>query len=206
MKAMTTKQRPTASIGLGFPKILKMTHRYCQTVRIVSSSGVPAFQRFRANGIFDPDQSGAGNNVSNWSIVKNVYNHWRVIGSKISVQFIPTASTTVPQHVGILADDDTVNSFDIDILRIQPDGVRTAIAFNNSTPRRLTNRYSAKKTYGGSIMGNTSLLGTSSADPTEQFYFTLFNSPVDGGTSVGVDAIVTIDYIVVWSEQKDVDE
>lgn len=197
-------QKSNVSFGLGFPKIVKMKHRYCQTVRLVSTSGVPQYQRFRANGMYDPDQTGGGHQPLWYDQMTPLYNHWKVIGAKISVTFIPTASTTVPQHVGICADDDTTSSLDINTLQEQSDTRKSAIAFNNARPTRLTHKFSAKKVYGGSIMGNNRLEGDANADPTELFYFTIFNAAVDASTSVGVDAIVTIDYIAVWTEQKDV--
>lgn len=197
-------QKANVDFGLGFPKILKMTHRYFQTVRIVSSTGVPAFQRFRANGMYDPDQTGVGHQPLYYDQISALYNHWKVIGAKISVTFIPTASTTVPQHVGIIADDDTTSSLDINTLNEQTDTHKGAIAFNNNQPCTIEHNFSAKKVYGPSVMGNTRLEGDATADPTELFYFTIYNAPIDGSTSVGVDALVTIDYISVWTEQKDV--
>lgn len=192
------------SLGFGFPKIVKMRHRYFENVTLVSSAGVPAFQRFRANGMYDPNQTGVGHQPLYYDQMTPIYNHWKVIGAKISVQFIPTASTTVPQFVGIIADDDTSTSVDINTLNEQPDTRRKQIAFNNNRPVRITHTYSAKKVYGPSVMGNNRLEGDATADPTEQFYFTLYNCPVDGSTAVGVSALVTIDYIAVWTEQKDV--
>lgn len=54
-------QRNNVSLGLGFPKIVKMTHRYFENATLVTSAGgTPAFQRFRANGMYDPNQTGTG--------------------------------------------------------------------------------------------------------------------------------------------------
>lgn len=198
-------QKRSVNLGFGFPKTLKMKHRYVETIRLVSSSGVPAFQRFRANGIYDPNQTGVGHQPMYYDQCALLYNHWKVIGSKISVKFVPTLSTTVPQHVGILADDDTNNSSIVTTLQEQTDTRKSAIAWAPGKPTTLTNKFSARKIYGPGIGGNTRLEGDTTADPTEQFYFTIFNAPLDNATGVGVDCIVTIDYIVLWTEQKDID-
>lgn len=181
-----------------------MTHRYFENVTLVTTGGTPQFHRFRANGMYDPNQTGTGHQPMFYDQMNVLYNHWKVIGSKITVQFIPTAATTVPQFVGVIADDDTSSSTDINTLNEQSDTKRRQVAFNNSRPVTIKHFYSAKKVYGGSIMGNNRLEGDASADPTEQFYFTIYNCPVDGITAVGVSALVTIDYIAVWTEQKDV--
>lgn len=197
-------QKNNTNLGFGFPKIVKMRHRYFEHTALVTSGGVPTFHRFRANGMYDPSQTGIGHQPLYYDQMNVLYNHWKVIGSKITVTFIPTAATTVPQYVGIIADDDVTNSLDINTLNEQPDTRRKQIAFNNAKPVTITHYFSAKKVYGPSIMGNNRLEGDASTDPTEQFYFTIYNAPVDGSTAVGVSALVTIDYIAVWTEAKDV--
>lgn len=203
-KRFNVGQKAMVNLGFGMPKIIKMRHRYFENVALVTTvAGIPSFYRFRANGLVDPNQTGTGHQPTLFSVMKNYYNHFKVIGAKISVTFIPTSSGTVPQYVGIMADDDTSSSIDINTLNEQPDTRRKQIAFNNARPITITHNYSAKKVYGGSIMGNTRLEGDASNDPTEQFYFTIYNCSVDGVNNVGVSALVTIDYIAVWTEAKD---
>jgi len=76
-------QRRNVSLGLGFPKIVKMTHRYSETIRMVSSAGVPQFQRFRANGMYDPNQTAGGHQPLFYDQMSVLYNHWKVIGARL---------------------------------------------------------------------------------------------------------------------------
>jgi len=199
-----TKYPVSRSMGVGFPKMLKMTHKYVETVQLLSTSGIVAAYRFRANGMFDPNQTGGGHQPLYADQVKELYNHFTVIGSKITVRFIPTSSSAVPQHVGINLNDDTTALTSYQDISEQTQSRIKAIAYTPEKPVILTARYSAKKMYGGSILANSDLRCTGTSDPSEQAYFVIYSAPLDGSSSVGLYCSVTIEYICVWRELKDI--
>nr|QXP07579.1 MAG: putative capsid protein [Arizlama virus] len=196
-------QRTSVNTGLGFPRMIKMAHRYSQTVRLTSTSGVPTFQRFRANGMFDPDYSGGGHQPLFFDQMTPLYNHFTVIAAKAKITFVHSG-TGVPMHIGVLTDDNTTTTTNITALMEQTQNKSKTISYGNSPPKTLMHNFSAKKTFGGSILANNSLQGTSGADPTEQSYFTVYAASVDGVSTSIIDAIVTIDYIAVWTEMVEV--
>lgn len=64
-------------------------------------------------------------------------------------------------------------------------------------------KWSARKYFGGSVMANVNLQGTSAANPTENSGFTLCAQTVDGTTdSIGYS--IDIEYLAVWTEIKDI--
>jgi len=203
MRRMRTKYPVSRSLGIGFPKMLKMTHKYVETVQLLFT-GVLATYRFRANGLYDPNQTGGGHQPIYSDQVKDLYNHYTVIGSKITVKFVPTSTSSVPQHVGINLNDDTTTPTGFNDLSEQTQSKIKAIAYSPERPVTLTCKYSAKKMYGGSVLANSDLRGTGTSDPSEQAYFLLYSFPLDGATSVGLYCVVNIEYIAVWRELKDI--
>jgi hypothetical protein len=200
---LPTRQRTSITTGIGFPRRIKMIHKYHETIRMTNTGGTPAFQRFRANGMFDPNQTGVGHQPLYFDQMTGLYNHWTIIGAKISVTFAHSGSG-VPTHCMVVTDDDTSSSTNIPTLLEQTQNKYKAMSYGNSVPKIIKHSYSAKKVYGGNILANNRLEGDSSNDPTEQYYFTIVTAPVDGVSNNIVDAIVLIEYIAVWKEMKDV--
>lgn len=202
-KAKKTYQKTQVSTGIGFPRQIKMVHKYQQTTRLNNTSGSIAFQRFRANGMNDPDQTGSGHQPLYYDQCTPLYNHYTIIGSKIFITFVHSG-TGVPTHCAVVTDDDTANSGVMTTLLEQTQNKYTAMSYGNSKPSRLTHRYSAMKTFGKSVMGNNRLQGTLGADPVEQSFFTVYTQPIDGISNNTVDIVVSIEYIAIWTEMKDI--
>jgi len=204
MRRNRTKFPVSRSLGVGFPKMLKMTHKYIETINVLSTSGTPAVARYRANGMYDPYQTGGGHQPLYFDQMVALYNHYTVIGSKITAKFVPTSSTSVPQHVGINLNDDTTSIANFVDVAEQTQSRIKAIAYTPEKPATLSCKYSAKKMYGGSVLANADLRCTGTSDPSEQAYFVLYTAPLDGAATVGAYIVVTVEYIVVWREIKDV--
>jgi len=85
----------------------------------------------------------------------------------------------------------------------QSQTVAKLLPVSQSKSETLFNRWSAKKTFGGSVLGNDNLQGTSSTDPTEQTFYTIFYATNDATSTTVIEMNVTIEYIAVWDELKD---
>lgn len=202
-RRLPLRQKTSISTGVGFPRMIKMVHRYQETVRLTNTSGALAFQRFRANGMFDPNQTGTGHQPLYFDQMTVLYNHYTIIGAKISVTFASTGSGPVT-HCFVVTDDDVSSSTLVTTLLEQTQNKYKAMTYGNAVPKTIKHSYSAKKTFGGSILANNRLQGTGAVDPTEQSYFTIGVAPLDGISNCITDAIVLIEYIAVWTEMKDV--
>lgn len=204
-RSLASKNFNNVRTGLGFPKQMTMTHRYCARGQLqTGASGVLASVSYRCNGMYDPDYSGTGHQPYYFDQISAVYNHWTVIGSKITIRVAKSdANVNSPIIIGCMINDDGTVTPNIDGLCEHPSSTHRVLGYGNPATTFIK-KWSAKKTFGGSVLSNPNLQGSASADPTEQSMFTIFinSEPSVVATSVTID--VTIDYIAVWSELKDI--
>lgn len=135
-----------------------------------------------------------------------IYNHYTVIGSKITVKVSPASVSNGPGAVGIMLNDDTNASALTNISAVceQTQGkMLKLIPAGANNVYKLTHKWSAKKTFGGSILGNDNLQGSISANPVEQTHFQVFYQDLGVATS-SVNIICEVEYIAVWDELKEV--
>lgn len=202
-----TFNRTSVPVGLGFPKRLVMTHRYAETGTIQTGLlGAMNWTNYRANALFDPNQTGAGHQPMYYDQLVAIYDHYTCIASKCTITFAQTpdtAGTRPPVTVGIyLNDDSTVTPGINGVLENSSVSHRT-MTQNSGVVAWMTKKFSAKKIYGGSILGNNQLQGTSGSDPTEQTVYTIFADSAATGTQCTVMFKICIDYICVWKELRD---
>lgn len=170
---------------------------------------------FRANSIFDPDQSGGGHIPYGSDIWSTFYNHYCVVGAKMTVTISrePGNSNGGTFLFGIVVDDDTSLS-DNSVGTFGESGRFTYRTMNDSNDAwagrklHLTKYFSAKKFFNcKNAMDRLPTLGASfGSNPIEEAFFHLVmrsgsNSVIASGTAV-YDCLVTIDYVVGLSERK----
>jgi len=93
-RTLTGRTAPGRITGLsrsdyGFPDRLRTKLHYCDVINLASSAGTPGLWQFRMNSLFDPDYSGLGHQPQWYDQLSAVYSFYRVLGSKITVTFIP---------------------------------------------------------------------------------------------------------------------
>lgn len=192
-------------MGKGFPKRVCFTHKYSGSFNLTSTSGTMSNVIFRANGMYDPDVTFAGHQPMYFDQLSALYDHFLVIGSKITYTLTPSAATSAPSRIVAHVNDDTsIIGTSIDqvaenslskVMKILP-------AVNNSvTKLRLS--WSAKKYFGGSVLANTELQGSGTADPTEQSFFIL-SAQADGAATITFACTAEVEYIAIWKELKDI--
>lgn len=72
------------------PERALVSMRYSQTVGTTldnTNSVLLNFQTFRANSIFDPDQTGLGHQPAGYDELANFYRYYRVVGLKYNIKF-----------------------------------------------------------------------------------------------------------------------
>lgn len=183
------------------PRQFKTTLRYVDQIVLNPTTGVNATYVFSANGLQDPNITGGGHGLRGWTQLIPLFEHATCIGSRILVQAC-NRDTTYPQMVGVS-------------LRAKPD-VETSL---NDYVEQSNVSYKMLPISGGpkdsvTYNFNSKFLGlkpmddvlrsTASANPTEQAYFHLFGASIPGIDSAEIDCLVTIEYIVVFTEPKDV--
>lgn len=180
--------------------------RYCDQLSLNAGAGTTATQLYRANGLYDPDVTGAGNQPRGWDQMIALYNHAIVIGSKITVQWSNTS--TVPVIAGIcLRDDTTTSSNAIDYL--EGANCRYVTLGPNTGDSNKTVSFTFNNKFLGisKPLASENLRNTASTNASEMATYHLFVAAADGSSDPGaVTGIVTIEYITVFTERKDLSQ
>ena len=204
----TVVNKTTLNVGLGFPKKVVATHKYSDFFTVKSTAGIVAKYTFSANDMFDPNVSGTGHQPMYFDQYCALYNHWVVIGSKCRFKVLPQSSVQPPFAIAAMTNDDATTP-------VIAGGITTAYEETNGKPIKLFAgdstdttksvmlKYSAKKTFGKNIIGNSLQQGTASAGPTEGYYFDLYVGGLTAADAT-VCVVVEIEYIAVWTELKDI--
>lgn len=195
-------QRRFLNSGNGWPKMLKMTHKWTAEYAAAAGGGLSG-ALFKATSLLDPGLTTTTTNALNLAAIKDLYDHYVVIGAKIRVVPHLVAGTAMTWGI-MMQDDGGTSPATIEIYKQQP---TTAWKFMNAgtDPKSnyISKKYSAKKVFGSGVLANNSLQGTGATDSTEDYYFNLFWQGL-GGASVTPTFIIEIDYIVIWKELKDI--
>lgn len=188
------------NLGNGFPLKLKVNMKFSEYPQLTSNSGSMGQYAYRMNSIYDPNFTGTGVQPMYMDQLAALYNHYTVIGSRLKVTFTPSVVSSNPAIVGFIADDDGIISYNSLAAVQSSSSCRWKLIPAGSTdPYTLTYNWSAKKTFGGSVMSNNDLSAASNANPTEGSYCNLFANTINGGTQTFL-AMVEIEYIVIWTE------
>lgn len=198
--AVATKTKILSQPRFGFPLQMQCTLRYVDFLSITSAAGVIGVQKFRCNGMFDPNQSGTGHQPMYFDTLMSVYDHYTVLQSKLTVRFVQPASLTTTSYVAVHIDDDTTTPTTLLATAEQSTASDTVLQATDNTTHRLVKYWDAKKYFGPDPLDNDNLQGTSSADPVEQsiYCITYSNSAV---TST-LEGLVEIEYTAVFDELK----
>lgn len=192
---------------MGFPKSIVTKLRYVDNITFTSTSGSVNLNNFRANSIFDPDQTSTGHQPMFLDIYTQVYNNYRVLGSKIKCIFTAfqefgtaasdVTSTRGPWAVGINGTTGTasvasgprtrmeMNEGDYRILntRTGEDGVQ--IVEHDYDPERRLGRFAADDVVSAAVGGN----------PSNPYYWQVWVADLAATTST-VFCNVYIEYTV----------
>jgi len=201
-----------APIG-GFPQAKYVRLRYVEHVTMDPGADLLVRYSFRANSLYDPNHTGVGHQPAGFDEWMERYNHYTVLGSKMTAQFInPGETHLTPGYAGIIltANETDASSFtSIDNLlesrlstKFRPAGL---VLGNTNSTTILKSMFSAKKFFHiskATMVGNTAYSGTSGSDPTEGAYFSLCYASINGNNPEQITVRVSIDYYAVFTEPK----
>lgn len=181
------------------PVIFRTKLVYSELVNVTLVSGSGAYS-FSCNGLYDPNQTGTGQQPLYFDQLMAMYNYYTVTASYI--EWHVAGSTTSRDMIGttFIDDDDSVTGFAAG--NAQRPGAQT-MTFNtnhNSVPP-MTQGWNLRKVFGKVDVGNTLFRGNQSANPTEQQYFILMLTDL-GLSSGSYPVLVRVVYTVEFSEPK----
>lgn len=188
---------------LAMRQIVKL--RYSEDINLTAGTSLGNYD-FRANSIYDPNLTGTGHQPLGHDQWAYFYDHYVVLGAKIRVTLWQGTSTTTDNVFVSLALQDSANTMtNQSMIREQP---RTSWSML-TTPsggkgmRTLSKKFSAKKFFGAKSVITWDKLGASFGyNPTEDALFRIFYQNATSINNVSISANVVIDYIVLLSEPK----
>lgn len=188
------------------PKQRVVKFKYVTTISPNAAAGFVADHIFSANGLFDPDITGAGHQPYGFDQMMLHYDHYTVIGSKVKV--IAVNNTTNPIWImSAIRDSNTslTGNFS-DTLLEQPGISKKLTTYLSSGGSRVATSqfYSTKKFFGvRNFINKSAYRGTDAANPTEQAYFHILvgaQTTTDDPTPQVMH--VEIEYTAVLTEPK----
>lgn len=198
----------TVSMGRGFPKKVRMTHRYHETITVTGPVGAIGIGRFACNGMYDPNLSGVGHQPYYFDQMAAIYNHYTVTKSSIVLHVTAAyAASSMPAYIITLSqnDDTTQTASTIDATVEMSSGTREIVPVNTTTKvPRLYNSWNATNTFGGDPLSNDNLQGSIGSNPIELTTWSICLQSLDTVTSVSVFVEALIEYDAVWDEIKDI--
>lgn len=191
------------SIGRGLPERMMMSHRYVDKIAIGSVSGALGSYTFAANGMYDPDITGTGHQPIWFDQIGSYYNHYCVVGSKITVALANPVTGLI--RVALVTDDNNSTSgyTGIESVSEQFSGTKILQLTPESGTKYLSRTFSLAKKFGKGLASESRFIGNAGANPTELSYYIIYNQ-ADGGSTVSAYCTVTIEYTAIWSELKDI--
>lgn len=198
-------QKTFVNTGMGFPKQLKMTHRYTVSGTLVCTTGNVNAASFTINSLNNPDGLSAKSPMY-YAAMGALYNRYCVIGAKASIKFVPDNSVVTPARYGVMIIDDagvTPTTID-DFCSSTSASWKTWNTYSPANENVISKKWSAKKAYGGAVMSNVNLGADYGANPAQTSYITVFAAPVDAATTVTYRYTMEITFIAIWTEVKDV--
>lgn len=159
---------------------------------------------FRCNSLYDPDYTGAGHQPYGFDQIMDMYEHFTVIASKITVNIVGNQSS-LPFWVGIALrpDNTSLTGVATQVLREQPDIKWRLMSGNLSNPpETLSLGFSAKKYFGKrAIVGDTLYRGNATSNPTEGAFFHVLIAPQNTSDDIQTQLVnIKINYVAVFTE------
>jgi len=203
-KRTSNKQKDFIPLGLGFPRKVSTTHKYVTQNLITSTAAAMQTYRFSANGMFDPDITNTGHQPMHFDELGAIYDHYVVLGSKITIQFSNAETPGGELMVCIILNDDTnISPGSVNAALENSDVVGCLVSNNNQRVYSLSKTFSAKKVYGGESVNNPNMIGTVTANPSEQSYFDIHVQSCKAATTTAIRFLATIEYYAEWTEVRD---
>lgn len=179
----------------GFPNTIITTMRYCDAFTKTSTLGAIAFNTFRANSIFDPDDTGVGHQPMYRDQWSGIYNTYVVLGSKITIKY--ARQTSANWVVGVVGDDNGLFPTLLTEKMEQNNSVHDIV---HADPVTLIMTYEPNESFGVDAKDDGASQTPVGSNPTEQFYFGVWGHVIDATVTAKIDFIVEIEYTVKFSE------
>lgn len=178
--------------GIGFPKQVETSLVYNTEGSFTTTA--TGNQLFRANGLYDPDYTGAGHQPPQFDTFANVFDNYRVIGGKMKVTFVNLASVPVRVNLRLYEDIDLgapgVSNASTDFFSTKRS--RTIIMTPSGGARDIVTLTMGKnfvKEFGKKILKENSYQADIASDPptAQTFVWQLSAQSLDSSTALNIE-------------------
>lgn len=192
------------NIGVGFPDKIKVTHRYVDNFAMAQSAGLKAKYNIRCNGLFDPNTTGIGHQPAWFDTMKEIYDHYYIVASRIKITMVPQPSVTAALLCNVFINDDTADAAGNILANAENSTAKNKVSCTvPGAPTILYSSYSHAKVYGGSLLSDDNQRGTRATDPDEESFYTITTQPLDFNSAWQAFYMVEVEYDAIWVERKD---
>ncbi len=206
-KRIRTPRRRRAAPRMGFPAKRRAKLVYETIISVDPAAGVMAHHIFCANGAFDPDITGVGHQPMGFDEMMGLYEHYWVLGSKISVQWHTSNEVAGNAYIctlGTKADSTPIPGITktMETPRFQH-ALMTTLHGSRSTVR-LSTKYSTKKFHSGrDVTDEIEFRGNDASNPVIKTYFHVGLGPADATSNLGAQfCTVRITYITLFTTPR----
>lgn len=207
-KRFSSKPNNMGFRPLGLVQSAKL--KYVTTFSLDPAIGSGGTYVFSANGCYDPDITSTGHQPYGFDQIMAMYNHYTVVGSKITVNLC--SAQTIPMYAGVLLRSDNITDNSLAAVQLeQPGNKMKLIGYGTSTgsgatPRTMTCKFSTRKFFSksrGAIVEDSLLRGDALSNPAEQAYYHVVLAPLFPLENIATQGItVMIEYSVVFTEPR----
>ncbi len=201
------KRRRGPKLGALLKPKLMVKLRYVDTISIDPGAAATISHVFRANSIFDPDLTGTGHQPLLHDTYALLYERYRVVSSKLTVQPVPVGTgTVIPGFWGAFGDEDVTLTYTL-ATAIMEDSVRTGgkvrldmggaptLEGDSRVTKPIVASFSAKKNLSADGELISHLFGANPTAGAADFSFHVWAGSIQGNNVGALNFIVEIEYI-----------
>lgn len=183
----------------GFPDRYRTKLVYSERIVFAITGGFTTTYRFSGNGLFDPNVTGTGSQPINFDTLSIVYLRYRCYGSACRVQigtgtFIDLALFPANATVTVTQEEASAQQYAKSAYWCLPLG-------SGATPN-ISSSIGSQKLLGRNVAGSDAAQALVTAQPAEQWYWTIVGSASDRSTAINATLAVTITYDVEFFDRE----
>lgn len=192
------------------PNKLATKFRYCgQAVLDPGTAGTAAVHVINAMGLYDLDYTGVGHQPRGFDELMAMYDHYQVVGAKITVSFAQEYGSNYPPfYIGIALKDTNASYSDPNdylegrniVSRVMPANATNA----SSRVMNLTKCFSLRKFLSVTKpLSSNQYRGGHVTNPSDSAYFHIFCAPVNSGSDeASITVAFRVEYLTVMTEPR----
>lgn len=191
---------------VALPKTQYVRMRYVDSILISGSTGVIGTQKFKLNSLYDPDQTGTGHQPMGRDQWEVLYRRYGVVGVKATLRWNFATGTSPIEVGGFVSPLVSLTATSFSEIDEQGTAKSSTLSASSAYPYLTTKHYfSAKKFFNiRDMKDNMSDVGQYfGSDPSRIAYLHLFAQAADLTSSISVRVHVTLDYVVMLAEPKE---